>query len=61
MLDADPLPELDDRELALLEAIMPRVSMSDLRRANGLGEHVPAVVEQEKLKQVRTYNRKLRG
>ena len=61
MSDADPLPELDDRELALLEAIMPKVSLSDMRRANGLGEHVPAVLQLGKLKQIRTCNRKLRG
>lgn len=60
MLKADPLPVLDDRELALLEAIMPRLSLSDLRRANRCGEDVLAVTEHKKLTQVMKYNRNLR-
>ncbi|MEO8496737.1 MAG: toll/interleukin-1 receptor domain-containing protein, partial [Planctomycetota bacterium] len=60
MLKADPLPVLDDRELALLEAIIPPLSMSDLQRANRYGEDVPAVNERKKLTQIKKFNRNLR-
>ncbi|NQV27776.1 MAG: hypothetical protein HQ518_25790 [Rhodopirellula sp.] len=60
LLNADPMPVLDDRELARLKAIMPKMPLSDLRRANTLGEHVPAVEEFKKLKQIRDFNRQLR-